>query len=60
MICRIASSLEPRSLPGQLQVFAADEEFQGSIDELRIYSAARSAEQIAAEFSAGPDTLPAR
>jgi len=40
--------------------FAADEEFQGTIDELRIYSAARSAEQIAAEFGAGPDTLPAR
>lgn len=40
--------------------FVADEEFQGTLDELRIYSAARSAEQIAAEFSAGPDALPAR
>jgi hypothetical protein len=38
--------------------FAADEEFQGVVDEVRIYSAARSAQQIAAEFSAGPDTLP--
>ena len=40
--------------------FVADEEFQGTIDELRIYSAARSADQIAAEFSAGPEALPAR
>lgn len=40
--------------------FVVDEEFQGTIDELRIYSAARTAEQIAAEFTAGPDTLPAR
>jgi hypothetical protein len=39
--------------------FVADEEFQGVIDEVRIYSVARSAAQIAAEVTAGPDTLPA-
>jgi Concanavalin A-like lectin/glucanases superfamily len=39
--------------------FAPDEEFQGVIDEVRIYSAARSAAQIADEVSAGPNALPA-
>ncbi|MEO8178622.1 MAG: LamG-like jellyroll fold domain-containing protein [Deltaproteobacteria bacterium] len=39
--------------------FAADEEFQGVIDEVRIYSAARNAAQIAAEVAAGPNALPA-
>ncbi|HTV24287.1 MAG TPA: LamG-like jellyroll fold domain-containing protein [Polyangiaceae bacterium] len=38
--------------------FIADEEFQGSIDEVRIYGVARSAQQIAAEIAAGPDQLP--
>jgi hypothetical protein len=39
--------------------FLLDEEFQGTLDEVRIYSAVRSAEQIAAEIAAGPDALPA-
>ncbi len=38
--------------------FIADEEFQGTIDEVRIYSVVRSAAQIAAEIAAGPDQLP--
>jgi hypothetical protein len=38
--------------------FIADEEFQGTIDEVRIYSAARSAAQIADDIAAGPDQLP--
>jgi len=38
--------------------FIPDEEFQGTIDEVRVYSAARSAQQIAAEIAAGPDELP--
>jgi hypothetical protein len=40
--------------------FAPDEEYQGVLDEFRIYSVARSAAQIAAEFAAGPNTLPAQ
>jgi hypothetical protein len=40
--------------------FVLDEEFQGVMDEVRIYSVARSAEQIAADFAAGPDDLPAQ
>jgi Concanavalin A-like lectin/glucanases superfamily len=40
--------------------FAPDEEFQGVIDEVRIYGVARSAAQIAAEVTAGPNTLPAQ
>jgi hypothetical protein len=32
-----------------------DEEFQGTVSELRIYGAARSAQQIAADFAGGPD-----
>jgi hypothetical protein len=35
-----------------------DDEFQGTVSELRIYSTARSAQQIAAESAAGPDVLP--
>jgi hypothetical protein len=38
--------------------FLPDEEFQGVIDEVRIYSAARSAAQITADVAAGPNTLP--
>lgn len=38
--------------------FAADAEYGGVIYELRIYSTARGAEQIAASFAAGPDQLP--
>lgn len=40
--------------------FAPDEEYQGVLDEFRIYSVARSAQQIAAEFAAGPNALPAQ
>jgi len=40
--------------------FAPDEEFQGTLDEVRIYSAARSAAQIALDAAAGPDALPAQ
>jgi hypothetical protein len=35
-----------------------DDEFQGTVTELRIYGGVRSAEQIAAESAAGPDVLP--
>jgi hypothetical protein len=35
-----------------------DDEFQGTISELRIYGSARSAAQIAASAAAGPDALP--
>jgi hypothetical protein len=38
--------------------FVADEELQATLEEVRIYSVARSAEQILAEVEAGPDTLP--
>jgi len=38
--------------------FAPDEEWQGVIDEVRIYSAARGAAQIAADVTAGPNALP--
>ncbi len=38
--------------------FVADEEFQGELDEVRIYSVARSAAQIAADADSGPDELP--
>jgi hypothetical protein len=34
-----------------------DDEFQGTVSEFRIYGGARSAEQIAAEFAAGPDAV---
>jgi hypothetical protein len=40
--------------------FVADEEFQGVLDEVRIYSVARNAAQIAADVAAGPDDLPAQ
>lgn len=40
--------------------FVADEEFQGTLDEVRIYSAARSAAQIALDAAAGPNALPAQ
>jgi hypothetical protein len=40
--------------------FAPDEEFQGVLDEVRIYSAARSAAQIAADVAAGPNNLAAQ
>jgi hypothetical protein len=35
-----------------------DDEFQGTVTELRIYGGLRSAEQIAAESAAGPDVVP--
>ena len=38
--------------------FTADPEFSGSIQEFRIYGMARSAAQIQASFTAGPDALP--
>jgi hypothetical protein len=34
-----------------------DDEFQGTVSEFRIYGAARSAQQIAAESAAGPDAV---
>lgn len=40
--------------------FQPDEEFQGTLNEVRIYSAARSAAQIDASFDAGPNALPAQ
>ncbi len=40
--------------------FAADPSFMGTIYEFRIYSAARTAAQVLASFTAGPDTLPAQ
>jgi Concanavalin A-like lectin/glucanases superfamily len=39
--------------------FIADEEFQGTIDEFRLYGVARTAAQIAADVEAGPNDLPA-
>jgi hypothetical protein len=39
--------------------FEFDVEYEGVIHDLRIFSTARSAEQIAASFAAGPDLLPA-
>jgi hypothetical protein len=38
--------------------FAADPEFAGTYYEFRIYSSARTADQIMASFNAGPDTPP--
>ena len=38
--------------------YAADADFAGSISEFRIYGTARSAAQIAASNTAGPDTPP--
>jgi hypothetical protein len=38
--------------------FSADPEFAGTIHEFRIYAAARTAAQIQASRSAGPDALP--
>ncbi len=40
--------------------FSADPEFAGSINEFRIYSAARTAAQVMASFTSGPDALPAQ
>lgn len=40
--------------------YAADPPFKGTIAELRIYSAARTRDQISAAALAGPDTLPAQ
>jgi hypothetical protein len=39
--------------------FTPDPEFAGSITEFRIYSSARTATQLMASFTAGPDALPA-
>jgi hypothetical protein len=44
---------------GQSQ-FSPDPGFNGTLHEVRIYSAARTAAQIQASFAAGPDTLPAQ
>jgi hypothetical protein len=38
--------------------WVADQEFAGTLHEFRIYSAARSAADIAASFAAGPNALP--
>jgi hypothetical protein len=38
--------------------FTPDPEFAGSITEFRIYSTARSAAQVSASFTRGPDALP--
>jgi hypothetical protein len=38
--------------------FELDAEYGGVIHDLRIFGTARTAEQIAASFAAGPDTLP--
>lgn len=38
--------------------FIADDELQATLTEFRIYSAARSAAQILAEFTLGPEDLP--
>ena len=38
--------------------FSPDPEFAGSINEFRIYSAARTAAQVMASFTSGPDALP--
>ena len=40
--------------------FEMDAGFSGTIHELRLYSIARSAADIEASFSAGPETLPSR
>jgi concanavalin A-like lectin/glucanase superfamily protein len=40
--------------------FATDPAFAGSITEFRIYSATRTAAQVMASFTAGPDALPAQ
>jgi hypothetical protein len=39
--------------------FSTDPEFAGSIQEFRVYGVARTAAQIQASYSAGPDALPA-
>jgi hypothetical protein len=39
--------------------FASDPEFGGSLQEFRVYSVARSAAQVQASYTAGPDALPA-
>jgi hypothetical protein len=39
-------------------LFASDTEFAGTISEFRIYPTARSASQISASSSAGPDSVP--
>jgi hypothetical protein len=39
--------------------FATDPGFSGSIDELRVYDHAMTADEAAASYKAGPDTLPA-
>ena len=38
--------------------YAQDPEFEGSIDEFRIYPTARSAMQVSASESAGPGSVP--
>ncbi len=38
--------------------WTGDANFQGSFDEFRIYNAALGADEIAANFAAGPDALP--
>jgi hypothetical protein len=40
--------------------FSPDPELAGSLNEFRIYSAARSAAQVMASFTSGPDALPAQ
>jgi hypothetical protein len=39
--------------------FSSDPEFAGSVQEFRVYGVARTAAQIQASYTAGPDALPA-
>jgi hypothetical protein len=39
--------------------FAGDPEFGGNVQEFRVYGVARTATQVQASYSAGPDALPA-
>ena len=40
--------------------FVADEEFNGTIHEFRIYGVARSASELQASYTAGPDSIPSQ
>ena len=53
----IASVTRTNNWLGRSQ-YTQDAEFSGTISEFRVYSAARSASQIAASNAAGPDTPP--
>jgi hypothetical protein len=53
----IASVTRTNNWLGRSQ-YSSDTEFSGSISEFRVYGVARSASQISASYSAGPDTPP--